>query len=374
MRIGIDSHAAEQDGTGNCTYYRNLLLQLSAIDQTNEYILFATDPKHPFYQELKDRANFKIVGIAPRPAWFRVFVSLCAATYRMKIDVLHVQYFAPFFHKGSLVTTVHDLTSYHFPEFFSFYERILFKTILPWTCHRTEKILTASEVSKQDLVRLLRVPENKVSVSLCGVSEEFLRDQSEDDVQFVRNRYGLDGKYLLYVGRIDPRKNLIRLIQAFTQLRSNFSVDHKLVIIGKVYLEPQALPETLRKSPFQKDIRFCGYVPDEHLPALYKGADVFAYTSEYEGFGLPPLEAMAAGTPVVASDIAISREILSDAAVLVNPRDTDAIANGIHKIISDKDFSEQLSEKGRERALQFQWVKVARMTLQAYEAVYKQTS
>ena len=367
MRIGIDAHAAEQDGTGNCTYYRNLILEIARIDSSNEYFIFATNKNHPFYRNLEKYQNFQIVPITGAPAWFRVFVSLALATYRKRIDLLHIQYFAPLIYRGRLVNTIHDLAAFHFPEFFSRFERMLFKRFLPPSSRKARRILTASEVSKLDLITMLNIPEEKIKVSFCGVSEAFSTPSSDKDLQEVRNRYSLHGKFLLYVGRIDPRKNLVRLIQAYSLLRSRGNMDHKLVIAGKVYLQPRYLQKTLRQSPYAHDISCCGYVPYGYLPALYRSADVFVYTSEYEGFGLPPLEAMAAGVPVVASDISIFQEILSNAAVLVNPRDVESIADGIDRILRDVDFRNILITRGEERIKHYSWKNTARITIQAYE-------
>jgi glycosyltransferase involved in cell wall biosynthesis len=164
------------------------------------------------------------------------------------------------------------------------------------------------------------------------------------------------------------------LIHAYSYVRKKYLIDHQLAIAGKVYLEREELQRTLSSCEYRDDIRLCGYVPEEDLPALYRAADVFVYTSEYEGFGLPPLEAMASGTPVVASDISIFHEILSDAAVLVNPFDIAAIGDGIHKVITDEKYREALIERGRSRAKDFTWETTAQLTLQAYEEAMKQPS
>src|SRR5262249_35482555 len=156
----------------------------------------------------------------------------------------------------------------------------------------------------------------------------------------------LSEKFLLYVGRIDPRKNLIRLIEAWSQLRRNHQISHQLVIAGKVYLLPETLQSVCRDSEFQNDIHLCGYVPKEDLPHLYRAADAFVYPSEYEGFGFPPLEAMACGVPVVASDIPIFQEILSDACLLVDPRNVTQLAQSIHRVITDPELRKELIARG----------------------------
>ena len=235
-------------------------------------------------------------------------------------------------------------------------------------------ILTASDVSKRDLVSLLHQPEQKIVVTYCGVSQQFSVDHS--DVKHrssISNKYGLKEKFLLYVGRIDPRKNLTRLIQAYSFLRKENAFKHQLAIVGKIYLEPSSLQQSVHESDYGDDILFCGYVPDEDLAVLYSMAEVFVYTSEYEGFGLPPLEAMAAGTPVVASDISIFREILGDAAVLVNPMDIRSIETGISQVLSDGELRKKLIEKGKERVKEFQWDHTALLTLQMFEKAAKES-
>jgi glycosyltransferase involved in cell wall biosynthesis len=368
MRIGIDAHSAERDGTGNCTYIRNLILHLTRIDRKNQYILFVTDAAHPFYKNIEDRKNVEIVQIRRSPAWFRVFVSLRLATRQKKIDVLHVQYFAPLGHRGVLINTIHDLTPYRYPEYFSRFERLLFRVLLPISAKKARSILTSSSVSRDDLIRLMQLPKDKIRVAYYGVDQNvFSNHQKPETLNRASSRYPLNGKFLLYVGRIDPRKNLIRLIQAYTHLRNNRAIEHKLLIAGKVYLQPEKLQQTLNVCKYRQDIHFCGYVPEEDLPVLYSAADVFIYTSEYEGFGLPPLEAMASGTPVVASDIPIFREILEDAALLVNPLDVDSIARGIEKVLTDLELKKTLTEKAKNHVRRFNWDNTALITLRSYE-------
>jgi Glycosyltransferase len=374
MRIGIDAHSAEKEGTGNCTYTRNLISELTKLDEENQYVIFVTDPHHPFYATIAERPNVDIVPLRRSPAWLRVFLLLPIAARRNKVDVLQVQYFG-LYGGRRLINMIHDVAWMRFPEHFSRFERLLFRALVPLSAQKAKVVLTSSGASKNDLIGLMHLSQEKVKVTYNGVSSAFSSTLFENHrVQDVCARYGLDRKFLLYVGRIDPRKNLVRLIQAYSYVRKRYSVDHQLAIAGKVYLEPQALQHTLSSCEFYDDIRLCGYVSDEDLPALYRAADIFVYASEYEGFGLPPLEAMASGTPVVASDISIFREILSDAALLVNPFDVAAIGDGIHKTITDEQFRETLIAKGRSRAKDFNWQTTARLTLQAYQEAMKQPS
>ncbi|MCI0413127.1 glycosyltransferase family 4 protein [bacterium] len=374
MRIGIDAHSAERDGTGNCTYIQNLILHLTKLDTNNQYVLFVTDRNHSFYKNLEDRKNVEMVPIRHSPAWLRVFFSLCLATKRKKIDVLHVQYFAPFRHRGVLINTIHDITPFRFPEYFSRFERLLFRILLPSSARRARLILTSSVVSKDDLIRLMQLPKDKIRVGYLGVDQNVFSNHQKADDNGARNRYPLNDKFLLYVGRIDPRKNLTRLIQAYTHLRSNSAIEHKLLIAGKIYFKPERLHEVLEECKYRHDIHFCGYVPEEDLPVLYRAADLFIYTSEYEGFGLPPLEAMASGTPVVASDIPIFREILADAALLVNPVDVHSIVAGIERVLTDFELRKKLTEKAKSHVQKFNWNNTALITLRSYEEAINRPS
>jgi glycosyltransferase involved in cell wall biosynthesis len=372
MRIGIDAHAAELDGTGNCTYIRNLIVHLFSIDSQNEYVLFVTNREHPFYRSIANRPMLKFVPVRKSPAWFRVFFALRSATLREKLDVFHVQYFAPWRHGGALVNTIHDLASYRFPQYFSRFEQLMFKMLLPGAANQSRLILTDSKISKDDLIHFLNTSEDKVRVIYCGVSDRFFNHRSsEEEKKKIRSQYELNDRFFLYVGRIDPRKNLLRIIEAYTRLRQQKLTTCQLVIAGKIYLEPPGLKELLARCEFQNDIRFCGYVSEEDLPALYSTADAFLYPSEHEGFGLPPLESMASETPVLASDIPIFREILGDAAILVDPLDVQAIADGMHRITTDASQRVKLIERGKSRAEQFNWASTAQQTLKCYQEAGK---
>jgi glycosyltransferase involved in cell wall biosynthesis len=371
MRVGIDAHSAESDGTGNCTYIRNLILELTKLDETNEYVLFVANRNHPFYETIESRPNVEIVSLGPYPAWLRVFYLLPVAAYREKVDLLHVQYFAPY---GStrLVNTIHDGAWLRFPEYFSRFERLIFQLLVPLSAKRAKVILTSSATARNDLIELMHLPPEKVKVTYNAVSPIFSSTGFEKHrILDVCEGFGLNRGFVLYVGRIDPRKNLVRLIEAYSFFRSRYSLDQQLAIVGKVHLEPDSLQKALEKCEYRDDIRFCGYVSEKDLSALYRAADVFTYVSEYEGFGLPPLEAMASGTPVVASDIPIFREILGDAALLVNPFDVAAIGEAIYKLIADQTCREKFIEKGKNRVKDFSWQKTARVTLHAYQDAMK---
>jgi len=216
-----------------------------------------------------------------------------------------------------------------------------------------------------DLIELFRVPESKVRVIYEGVEERFTETLSKGKER-VR-KYNLDSPYILFVGALEPRKNLIGLLEAFCQLKESKRVPHQLVIAGGKGWLYQEFLDRLDSSKYRDQIRLLGYLPYGELPSLYHNAAAFVYPSFYEGFGLPVLEAMASGTPVVTSNNSSMLEIASGAAHLVDPANSEEIAWGIEKILFDRDYALMLSEKGKERAKSFDWRKTAIETLKVYQ-------
>jgi glycosyltransferase involved in cell wall biosynthesis len=369
MRIGIDTHAAEQDGSGNCRYIRNLVQQLVRTDTQNSYVFFVTDANHSFYARLPETGNFQIHPISGKPAWFRVFFSLPFAAHRQEVDLLHVQYFAPVFYHCKLVVTIHDLIPFIHPEHFSFYERMLFRFLLPRSIRRASRILTVSETSKKDLVRLFNTPEEKIAVTYDGVDPIFTDPAPGQSDHETLGRYGVDKAFFLCVGRIDSRKNLPQLIEAFDHLKTELRIPHQLVIIGKHYFEKDNLGLKIQSLASNQDILLTGYVPDKDLSAFYRSATALIVLSEYEGFGLPALEAMSCGTPVVASDIPVFHEILNETCLFVNQKKKEDVVEAIRKLLTNSGLSESLKQKGLERATMFRWEATAKSTVEAYFSV-----
>ncbi len=369
MRIGIDCHAAEEGSSGNCTYIRNLLCGLASHDSDNEYVLFVNRRDHPFYRELANKPNVTFCRIRRTPAFYRVFAALPWASHRQKVDILHVQYFAPLFHRGKLVVTIHDVTPFRHPEYFSAFERLLFRVLLPPSARRASLVLTGCRNSKRDMVELLRLNESRIQVTYYGINRHFSGEADPAGDRRILNELGVHDPFILYVGRIDPRKNIPLLIEAFDLLRGQQELPHKLVIAGKVYLMPANMKTTLDRCRHAEDVLFLPTVSDGQLPALYRAASVFAFPSEYEGFGFPPLEAMASGVPVVASDISIFREILSDSALLVPAGEPAALANAIARILTEENLRSDLIRKGKEHVKKYDWQRTAMETLRWFQHV-----
>jgi glycosyltransferase involved in cell wall biosynthesis len=355
MRIGIDIHAVERDGSGNCTYIRNLTTHLLQMDQQNEYVLFGTQRDHPFYKTLK-APNAKLL-FCSGSALHRYTLFLSQMTKQEKLDVLHVQYFCPWRSDAKLVVTIHDLTPLRYPQYFSLQERMMFRLLLPRSARLASIVLTTSKTSAIDLQNILGVDENRIRITPLGIQQLDSAPSSQKRIP-----------YILYVGRIDPRKNLIVLVEAFSILKKRNEIPCKLVIAGKSYFAESRLHHTIERSEFRNDIELAGFIPDSELPSLYHNAAAFVYPSAWEGFGLPPLEAMASGTPVIVCDLPVFRETLADAALIV-PDDPEKIADAMHLLLTNEEKRANLIQRGLQRAKEYRWENTARTTLAAYQEV-----
>ena len=235
--------------------------------------------------------------------------------------------------------------------------------------HRSDRILTVSEASKRDILRFFNVPAEKVVVVYNAIDEHFWDEPAADDVARVRERYQLDHQFVLYVGTIKPHKNLVRLIEAFARLREQGFDEVKLLIIGDEISKLPALRRAVHSHKLHKHVRFLGFLPDDTLKVLYRLASVFVFPSLYEGFGLPPLEAMACGTPVVTSNVSSLPEITGDAAQLVDPYDVDSIVDGMRRVLTDPALAATMRHKGMARAREFSWERSVARTLDTYRLV-----
>jgi glycosyltransferase involved in cell wall biosynthesis len=235
---------------------------------------------------------------------------------------------------------------------------------------RSDRVLTVSEASKRDILHFFNVPPEKVVVVYNAIDERFWIAPKEEDMARVRERYQLDHGFVLYVGNIKPHKNLVRLIEAFDELRKQGDFDElKLLIIGDEISKLPALRRAVHSHKLHKQVRFLGYLPDETLAVLYRLAAVFVFPSLYEGFGLPPLEAMASGTPVVTSNVSSLLEVAGDAAVLVDPYDPHAIVEGMRRVLTDPALAQELRLKGLVRAREFSWERSVARTCELYKEV-----
>jgi glycosyltransferase involved in cell wall biosynthesis len=368
VHIAIDAHSVGAQLAGNETYATNLIEALAEIDQSNRYTIYVT--KQSAVDRFADRwPNFQVKRTLPHTPLVRIPLTLSAELRRNPVDLLHVQYTAPPLAPCAVVATIHDLSFEHFPETFKRRSRAQLRLTVRRTARKAAQILTLSEFSRRDIIETYGVESRRVRVTPAAAASRFKPVTNELELRRIRATYGIERDYILALGSIQPRKNLVRLINAYSsvsRLGGNAAVP-QLVIAGKRgWLEAETM-RAAEQSPARADIRFIGYVPDADLPALYSDALCFAYPSYFEGFGLPVLEAMQCGAPVIAANRASLPEVVGSAGLLVDPLDEASIAGALRALIEEPGRRTGLRVKGLERAGQFSWLTTARLTLQAYD-------
>ncbi len=373
MRIGINAFFLEQPATGSGQYTRNLLRSLAEADSTTEYLLFS--PGSNCRLRIAD-CGLRIADCRLVKLWFEqvTFPRLCQ---REGVDVAHVPYFAPpLRHSTPTVVTIHDLIPLILPAYRGPLLVRLYTHLVSAAARRADAIIADSEASKEDIVRLLGIPAERVQVIYLAVDRRFRPITDEAHLENVRRKYHLPADYVFYLGGFDQRKNLGTLLKAFKRLTFDLkprTSDLQLVIAGHLpardtpfFPDPRRM---VRELGLQGKVAFIGWVPEEDKPALYSMAKLFVFPSLYEGFGLPPLEAMACGTPVISSNVSSLPEVVGDAGLLVDPRDAAELADAMATILDDGRLRRGLGQRGLEQARRFSWEKTARETLKVYRRV-----
>ncbi|MEO7985553.1 MAG: glycosyltransferase family 1 protein [Gemmatimonadales bacterium] len=372
MRIGIDATAMPLQRTGAGNYIFNLIQALARVDRSNEYVVFA---KATHEDELGvRRSGFEFVrrefaGRGLRLAWEQV--GLPRQVRKHRLDVLHSpHYTTPLRHAASSVVTFCDMTFVLHPDLHQAVKRWFFPAMMRMSARRADRLIAISESTRDDLVRMWDVDPARIAAIPLAADSGY-RPRSAEEVASACGKYGLHpGSYALYVGVLEPRKNVDLLVEAFGRVAAGMpGID--LVIAGrKGWMYDQIFAQVARLG-LQQRVRFTGYVPNEDLPALYTGARLFAYPSRYEGFGLPVLEAMSCGTPVITTNVSSMPEVAGDGAVLVPPDDLDALAGALLRVSSDSALRDTLACHGLERAKAFSWERCARETVQQYERAFQ---
>ncbi len=367
MRIAIDARKLRDYGVG--TYIRNLLRHLSRLDQSTEYVVLCrkTDSEH--VSQLG--ANFRAVPESSPGYSIREQITIPLDLRRERVDLFHSpHYVLPPLTPCRSVVTIHDCIHLRFPQYLPNRLGYVYARSALWMAtHLSSRIVTVSEASKRDILEYFRVPPQKIDVIYNGIDERFSEPPPEDDVARVRERYQLDDPFVLYAGNIKPHKNLERLIEAFHTLRRSGFDQVKLLIIGDEISKYATLRHAVHRHKLHKHVRFFGFVPDSTLAILYRLAGVFVFPSLYEGFGLPPLEAMASGTPVITSNVSSLPEVVDDAALLIDPHEPDSIADAIRRVLTDERLREDLRQRGLERSRHFSWERSIRRVREIYDEV-----
>lgn len=369
MRIGIDATALPPRLFGAGNYIVNLIRALPQAEATNEYVVFAK-PQHRPWLEQRGRLYVVAVPLASRFlrwAWEQALLPRLAHQHRL--DVLHSPHYTmPLAAGCTTVVTFHDMTFFLYPRLHKTYKSVFFRAIIRLSARRAAALIADSECTRRDIVQILRVEPDKATAVPLGVSPDFKPIRAFARVEEARRRYHLPAQIILFVGVLEPRKNLSTLIRAYGQLVSR-GLRHTLVIVGPKGWMYKDLFRTVEALGLSDRVVFTGYVPEEDLALLYNVADVFVYPSFYEGFGLPVLESMSCGIPVVTSNVSSMPEIIGDAGILVNPRSAEELAGGLWRVLADRDLHLELARRGLERSRLFSWNRTASETLAVYRHV-----
>jgi glycosyltransferase involved in cell wall biosynthesis len=368
LRIAIDAHSVGTGLGGNESYATNLIEALAEIDQANRYTLYVT--KREALERFSNRwPNFLVRSTLPHTPLIRIPLTLSAELRRNPVDVLHVQFTAPPFSPCPVVVSIHDLSFEHLPETFKWRSRKQLRITVRRSVREASQVIALSAHARHDIIDTYKVSPEKVTAIPLAAAAHFRPVRNDAELQRVRKIYGIDGDYILAVGAIQPRKNLGRLVAAYSRLRRAKPEGNlpKLVLAGKcAWLYDETL-RAIEELDLKTSVIVTGYVPEQDLPALYSGALCFVYPSYFEGFGLPPLEAMQCGVPVVVGNQTSLPEVVGEAGLLVDPFDVEALTAAIGSVISNLDLRSELSVKGLARAKLFEWRETARQTLAIYQ-------
>ncbi len=385
MKICIDLSPTVHRHAGLGRYAYELLLALSVTDPNNDYLVFYNNPAKA--QIDSPLAQFPCLTTPlPYKPWrlsalLAHFTGISQDSLFSGVDIFHAtDHLLPRFSRVRGIFTLHDLIFLFHPEAHKPMNRWFLTLMMPRFLRAADTIIAVSECTKRDAVRCYGIPEERITVIYEGVNPRF-RPADPEAIAAVRQKYGLPERFILYVGTIEPRKNLTALLEAYTALMERPATcdlrpapcalrpapcDLRLVIVGKKGWLYEGFFRKLRELGLEDRVIFTGYVPDEDLPALYSAADLFVFPSLYEGFGLPVLEAMACGLPVVCSSTSSLPEVAGDAALLVPPTDVRALTEAMERVLTDERLRARMRARGLERARRFSWEQAAQETLITY--------
>ena len=373
MRIGIDATALPPQPVGAGNYIIQLVRALAEANFDVQLVIFA-QKKGPALIDLPEErwVEWRIVeDLSPgsRLVWEQTRLpSLVRST---KVDLLHsLHYTRPLRLPCASVVTFHDMTFFLFPQLHTWARRLFFPTAMRISARQADAIITVSESTRQDAIRLLAIDPGKIFTAQLGVDPSFRTINDLGEKSRVIAKYNLPERFILYLGTIEPRKNLPILIRAYRQLL-NSGTSHKLVLVGKYGWMYEDVLDLVDELGLEDKVFFAGYVPQDDLPLVYNLASLFVYPTIYEGFGLPALEAMACGVPVITSQIASLPEIVGDAGILIPVNNVEALSEAMSRVLGDSTLREKLIKDGQLRSTKFSWDRTAQLTWQVYMQVMK---
>ncbi|MBI2845245.1 MAG: glycosyltransferase family 4 protein [Chloroflexi bacterium] len=374
MRIGLNAQllSLSQDyrGTGVNWYIYHLLKYLpSAAGTGHQFIAYTGEANAP---RLLPGISFRLNRFPTRNPLTRIIWEQSFLPLHLKSDGIEVQhglgFVLPLMSSIPGAITIFDLGFVLFPQAHKPWRRLYLSTMAKISAQRAKKIIAISQSTKDDLSKLWGIPPEKVAVVYLGADDEFYADRREEEIERLRRERNLPQRMILNIGTIEPRKNLPTLLAAYAQLKRN-GLPHILVIAGAPGWGAEEVYHQVEQLGLQGKVLFPGYIPSAELPLWYRAADLFVYPSLYEGFGLPPLEAMASGSPVIVSRSSSLPEVVGEAGISVDSQNSGELAMAMARVLKDRDLREEMQAKGKEQARKFSWERTARETLAVYESI-----
>ena len=370
MRIGIDASALPPHPVGAGNYIIQLVRALATLETEHQFTVFAQQSGRKLIGDLPEQVTWVVapdMNPAVRLLWEQA--RLPALVKRSAVDLLHsLHYTRPAILPCASVVTFHDMTFFLCPELHTRAKRIFFPFAIRQSARHAEALVAVSENTRRDAMRILGIPPQRIFTTPLGISEAFHPIEDATLLEYGRQHYQLPAKFILYVGLIEPRKNIPLLLKAYASLVGKVDLP-ALVLVGRLGWMYEQVFQLVEQLKVKDRVHFKGYIPAQDLPIVYNLAQLFVYPSTYEGFGFPPLEAMACGIPVITSAISAMLDNIGDAGLLIPPQDETALTQAIQTLLSDHSMWDRLSIAGRLRAAEFTWKRTAMETLKVYQFV-----
>ncbi|HUV27327.1 MAG TPA: glycosyltransferase family 1 protein [Anaerolineales bacterium] len=371
MRIGIDATALPPQPVGAGNYIIQLIRALAAADNDDQLVVF-TQGKGPALLDLPEETSVEWQIVKDRTPGSRLIweqTRLPRLVKGTKVDLLHsLHYTRPMRLPCASVVTFHDMTFFLYPQLHTRARRMFFPSAIRASARQADALITVSESTRQDAIRLLAIDPGKIFTTHLGVDPSFRLIDNDDEKKTITAKYHLPENFILYLGTIEPRKNLPILVRAYRRLIDS-GMSHKLVLVGKYGWMYEEVLGLVKELDLEDMVCFTGYVSQDDLPLVYNLASLFVYPTIYEGFGLPVLEAMACGVPVISTRIASLPEIIGDAGILIPVNDVDALFDAMVRVLGDQTLREEFIRNGQLRSKKFSWERTAQLTRQVYQQV-----
>jgi len=375
MRIAIDARMGGTRG-GIGVYTRELISQLAEIDKKNQYFIIVNKQRDRGFVPSTD--NFSILESAItrkhyfiKDLWNQIYLPLLLGI--KSIDIyFNPRYILPFIKgKTKMVVTMHDMIAFLYPEIWPGVSGFRIRNYIKLSSQGADLILTVSNCAKKDIIRILNIPEDKIKVIYCGINQELYKPIPDILIQTsMKKKYGIRKKFILAIGPLGTRKNHDGLIDAYNILPKNIRKEYQLVVTGEKKGTYNKLLIKVGKNCLIDDVVFTGFILEEEMPIIINAASLFVFPSLYEGFGIPLIEAMACGIPILASNVSSIPEVVGSAALLFDPYNINEMANTISRGITDEDLRQKLVRKGFERIKKYSWENTAKEILGVFEKVY----